>query len=134
MQLIDGYRQTVPAPEQGRAIKQLKGYIQSQLPQPGGGASGLENYEDFLAWAKKKLPPDEARQVFASVRTIANTAMETGLYDKSKKLRALAKADYESYDQEGIRPVSTAAKREAANRKALYLFNRALAERQLQVH
>jgi hypothetical protein len=60
--------------------------------------------------------------------------METGLYDKSKKLRALAKADYESYDQEGIRPVSTAAKREAANRKALYLFNRALAERQLQVH
>jgi hypothetical protein len=134
MQLIDGYRQTVPAPEQGRAIKQLKGYIQSQLPQPGGGASGLENYEDFLAWAKEKLPPDEARQVFASVRTIANTAMETGLYDKSKKLRALAKADYESYGQEGTRPVSTAAKREAANRKALYLFNRALAERQLQVH
>jgi hypothetical protein len=128
IQAINDYQLSIPEPRRAEAVKKLKSYIESQLPINPGGSKSLENVQGFLQWAKDKLPENEARQIFASTRTIAQTAEETGIFEKSKKLRFLSKLDYNTFGQSGT--IYTKARSQASAQRTLHLFNRAVARQQ----
>ena len=51
----------------------------------------------FLNWARKNLSEAEARKIFASAQIYAKTALETGLFDRSKTMNQIAKIDYDKF-------------------------------------
>ena len=85
-----------PPGEQEARRKAIQQSVGASSPIKPGGSYKLDSELTFLDWAKQNLPPEEARKIFATARTYAKTAMDTGIM-KSKTLAQIAQIDYDKF-------------------------------------
>jgi hypothetical protein len=126
-QAINDYKNTLAVPDQAKAVDNLRSSIVTSFPIKPGGSEKLSDIQQFLQWAKDKLPEGEARRIFASAQTYAKTAVETGLFDKEKKMQYLSKLNYDTFGA----PAVKIASQHAAN-VGLAKFNAIIAQRKAQ--
>jgi hypothetical protein len=98
---------SVPVEQRKAEYDRIKSKISSNSPLKVGGSSKPEAVMQFLDWARGNLPEGEARRIYSLASTYAQTALSTGLEDKSKGMNALAKLDYDK--ARSVRQPSAAA-------------------------
>lgn len=122
--VINKYLQTLAPGERGAALKKIQSSIRESVPAKIGNSIGLPPVTDFLQWAKNKLPENESRELFASERTYAQAALETGIFDKDKTMRFLSKLDYDKFGG----PVQKKANTSAAESTLRHFYQKAQAQ------
>jgi hypothetical protein len=105
--------QNVPKAQVADEIKRIKQTITSNAPLKVGGSTKPEAVMDFLAWAHQNLPQAEARRIFALASTYAETAISTGLEDRSKGMQELAKLDYDKFKAPAALSTAQVARQQA---------------------
>ena len=127
--VINHYLETLPPGDRGGALASIKASIQQSAPAKVGASVSLPAVTSFLQWAKDKLPEKEARELFASERTYALAAMETGMFDSSGKntMRYLSRLDYDKFGG----PVAKKAQTAAAETNLRHFYSRQAAQQHL---
>jgi hypothetical protein len=106
---------SVPVEQRKAEYNRIKAKINDNSPLKVGGSTKPEAIMQFLDWARGNLPEGEARRIYSLASTYAQTALSTGLEDKSKGMNALAKLDYDKAQSVRAPSAATVAHQSAIN-------------------
>jgi hypothetical protein len=106
---------SVPMEQRKAEYNRIKAKINDNSPLKVGGSTKPEAVMQFLDWARGNLPEGEARRIYSLASTYAQTALSTGMEDKSKGMNALAKLDYDKAQSVRAPSVAAAAQQQAQN-------------------